>query len=58
MKQEIRVRFLPTEKLTIDASYNYRFSMANNSETNGIPEQAEIITNSLKVQSDMIFMII
>ena len=33
MRQEIRVRFLPTEKLTIDASYNYRFSMADNSET-------------------------
>jgi hypothetical protein len=48
MKQEIRVRFLPTEKLTIDASYNYRFSMADNTETNGIPEQMEIITKSIK----------
>ena len=48
MKQEIRVRFLPTEKLTIDASYNYRFSMVDNTETTGIPEQKEIITRSIK----------
>jgi hypothetical protein len=48
MKQEIKVRFLPAEKLTIDASYNYRFSMADNPETNGIPEQNQIITKSIK----------
>ena len=48
MRQEIRVRFLPTEKLTIDASYSYRFSMVDNTETNGIPEQKQIITKSLK----------
>ncbi|MCX6326058.1 MAG: hypothetical protein NT144_05330 [Bacteroidia bacterium] len=48
MRQEIRVRFLPTEKLAIEGSYNYRLSMADNPETNGIPEQKEIITKSLK----------
>jgi hypothetical protein len=48
MRQEIRVRFLPAEKLTIEASYNYRFSMVDNPETNGIPEQKQIITKSLK----------
>ena len=48
MKQEIRVRFLPSEKLAIDAAYNYRFSMVDNSETNGIPEQKEIVIRSLK----------
>jgi len=48
MKQEIRVRFLPTEKLTIDALYNYRITMVDNTETNGIPEQKEIITKSIK----------
>ena len=48
MKQEIRVRYLPSERLTIDASYNYRFSMADNPEANGIPEQNLIITRSLK----------
>jgi hypothetical protein len=48
MRQEIRVRFLATEKLTIDASYNYRLSMVDNTENTGIPEQKKIITNSLK----------
>jgi hypothetical protein len=48
MRQELRVRFLPTEKLTFDASYNYRYSMADNSETSGIPEQNLLITKSIK----------
>ena len=48
MRQEIRVRFTPTETLTIDASYNYRFSMVDNTEANGIPEQKQIITKSIK----------
>ncbi|MEI6049763.1 MAG: helix-hairpin-helix domain-containing protein [Bacteroidota bacterium] len=48
MKQEIRARFLPTEKLTFDASYNYRYSMVDNIETSGIPKQKEVITKSFK----------
>lgn len=48
MRQEIRVRFTPTETLTIDASYNNRFSMVDNTEANGIPEQKQIITKSIK----------
>jgi hypothetical protein len=47
-KQEIKVRFLPTEKLTIDASYNYRFSMVDNTETSGIPKQKQMFIKSLK----------
>jgi len=48
VRQEIKVRFLPSEKLTIDASYNYRLSMVDNAETQRIPEQDQIITKSLK----------
>jgi hypothetical protein len=48
MKQEVRVRFLPAGKLAIEALYNYRFSMTDNSETTGIPEQKQNITRSLK----------
>ncbi len=48
IKKEIRVRFTPTETLIIDASYNNRFSMADNTETNGIPEQKQTITKSIK----------
>jgi hypothetical protein len=48
VKKEIKVRFLPTEKLTMEASYNYRLSMADNDEKQGIPDQDKIITRSLK----------
>jgi len=48
MKQEIRVRFLPTEKLTFEASYNYRFSTVDSTVKIGIPKQNKIITRSLK----------
>jgi hypothetical protein len=48
MKQEIRVKFLPSEKLTFEASYNYRFSAVDSAEKVGIPEQKKIITRSLK----------
>jgi hypothetical protein len=48
IRQEIRARFLPTEKLTFEALFNYRFSMTDNSETSGIPEQKQITTRSLK----------
>jgi Helix-hairpin-helix motif len=51
MKQEIKVRFLPSEKLTVDASYNYRLTMADNAETGGIPDQEKLITRSFKVSS-------
>jgi hypothetical protein len=48
VKKEIKVKFLPTEKLTIDALYNYRFSMVDQIETTGIPQQKEIITRSFR----------
>ncbi|MGD0754275.1 MAG: helix-hairpin-helix domain-containing protein [Bacteroidales bacterium] len=48
VRREIKARFLPSEKLSFDASYNYRLSMADNGETQGIPDQEKIITKSLK----------
>jgi hypothetical protein len=48
-KQEIRVRYLPSESLTIDASYNYRSSMFNEQETNGITDQIETKSRTVKV---------
>jgi hypothetical protein len=47
-KQEIRVKFLPTEKLTLESSYSYRVSMADNNITSGVPELEKMITRSLK----------
>ena len=49
VRKEIKLRFLPTETLTIDASYNYRLSMVDIADTQGIPDQDKIITRSLKV---------
>jgi hypothetical protein len=48
VRKEIKVRFLPSEKLSVEASYNYRLSMADNNEIQGIPDQDKIITRSLK----------
>lgn len=48
LKQEITVRFLASEKLTIDASFNYRLSVTNNPATKGIPKQGETISRTLK----------
>lgn len=51
VRQEVKVQFLPSEKLTLDASYNYRLSMVDNAEQKGIPIQDEVITRSLKASS-------
>ena len=48
MKQEIRARFLPTEKLIIEASFTYRLSMVDSTETIGIPELKEMISRNIK----------
>jgi hypothetical protein len=39
---------MPTEKLTIDGLYSYRFSMADNTSGNRIPELKQLITKSIK----------
>jgi hypothetical protein len=48
IKQELRVRFLPTEKLTIEGLYNYRLTITDNNETGGIPQQQENISRSIR----------
>jgi hypothetical protein len=47
-KRELRARYLPSEKLTFEALYNYRLSMVNNSDSTAIPEQKELISKSVK----------
>jgi hypothetical protein len=47
-RKELRVRFLPKENLTFETSYNYRMSMVDYSEKNGIPDQKEMISRTLK----------
>lgn len=48
IRKEIKIRFLPSEKLSVDAAYNYRFSMTDSTESQGIPEQEKLITRSFK----------
>jgi hypothetical protein len=48
IRKELRVRFLPAENLTLEASYNYRLSMVDNSANQGIPEQTELISRTAK----------
>jgi len=47
-KQELRARYLPTEKLTIEILYNYRLTITDNNEPGGIPQQKENISRSLR----------
>jgi hypothetical protein len=47
-KQEVRLKYLPVPELTIDAAFNYRLSIADDPEANGIPGQKRLITKSLK----------
>jgi hypothetical protein len=46
--KELRIRFLPAESFILEASYNYRLSMVDNSAITGIPEQIELISRTAK----------
>jgi hypothetical protein len=48
INRELRARYLPTEKLTFEAMFNYRLSMVNNSDSTAIPEQKELISRNVK----------
>jgi len=51
MKQELKLSFFPSEKLTLTATYNYHLSMVDNSDVQGIPDPETQITRSLKVSA-------
>jgi len=55
VRQELRLKFLPTEKVTFDASYNYRYSMVDNCVTSGIPDQLQVISKSIKASVQFLF---
>jgi len=48
IKREIRVKYLPAEKITFDLLYSYRKSMTDNTLAAGIPELNQVISRSLK----------
>jgi hypothetical protein len=48
VKRELRVKYLPAEKISFDLLYSYRMSMADNTAINRIPELKQITSESLK----------
>jgi hypothetical protein len=47
-KHEVRIKYLPSQKLTFEALYNYRFSLVDNEDENRIPSQDEIVAQSFR----------
>jgi len=48
IRKELRAMFLPTEKLSVEALYNYRLTMTDGTVTIGIPVLKEIVTRGIK----------
>jgi hypothetical protein len=48
IRKELRAMFLPAEKLSFEAVYNYRLAMIDGPETSGIPVPEEIVTRGFK----------
>ena len=51
VRKEIKVRYLMSERVIMDASYDYRLSMVDKSDTRGIPDQDKLITRSIKASA-------
>jgi hypothetical protein len=49
IRKELILKYIPADKLTIDASYNYRSAITDKPETTGIPDQLKTITKGIKV---------
>jgi hypothetical protein len=47
-RREVMIKYTPLEILTVDASYNYSLTMNDKSEEQGIPQQAKLITRTLR----------
>lgn len=48
VRREIRIKYIPSEKLVLEGLYGYRLSMYDNRSVNGIPGLGNIITRSFK----------
>jgi hypothetical protein len=47
-RQEVRIKYLSTGPVTIDASYNYKSNMVNRSDSRGIQKQEQLEIRSFK----------
>ncbi|HKK42934.1 MAG TPA: hypothetical protein VJ963_11035, partial [Bacteroidales bacterium] len=48
IKKELLARYSPSDKLTLEGLYSYRYSMLDDQGTGGIVEQTAVITRSIK----------
>jgi hypothetical protein len=48
VSREIRAKFLPSDKITIETVYNYRMNALNSQETIGIEKQENLTSRSIK----------
>ena len=51
VRKEIKARYLASERVIFEASYNYRLSMVDNGERQGIPIQDKVIARSIKASA-------
>ena len=49
VNRELRIKYLPSEKFTLEGLYGYRKSELDNRETRGVVKQQEIVSRSWKV---------
>jgi hypothetical protein len=47
-KHEIRIKYMPAQKLSFEAVYNYKYSIVDDMQENKIPGQEEIVTKSIR----------
>ena len=50
-RKEIKARYLISDRVIMEGSYNYRLSMVDISDSRGIPDQDKIITRSIKASA-------
>jgi len=51
VRKEIKVRYLMSERVIMDASYDYRLSMVDENDSQGIPDLDKVITRSIKASA-------
>lgn len=47
-RHEIRIRYIPTDRLSFEILYSYRYSMVDNTAEPGVPAQNEVAAHSVR----------
>ena len=51
IKRELKLSYLPSDKIVIEGLYSYRLSMQDSGTVKGIPDQINVISNSFRVSA-------